>query len=85
VAKRGHPLDVLFFHCRCLRLCKGALSRQRVEFDDSQDLYPTRIADKLVALDSFRFGGHFDVTITNFMLTANKTQALPFVAKSRPR
>ena len=61
------------------------VSRQRVEFDDSQDLYPTRIADKLVALDSFRFGEHFDVTITNFMLTANKTQALPFVAKSRPR
>jgi hypothetical protein len=27
VAKRGHLLDGLFFHCRCLHLCKGALSR----------------------------------------------------------
>jgi hypothetical protein len=25
VAEREHALDVLFFHCRCLGLCKGAL------------------------------------------------------------
>jgi hypothetical protein len=43
------------------------------------------IADKLVALDSFRFGGTLRRYYYQFMLTANKTQALPFVAKSRPR